>query len=47
MDRLRAFHVLDPRGLLDFMGVFEESKADAGPLSSDEDIVQVFYYFWT
>ena len=47
MNRLRAFHVLDPRGLLDFIGVFEERKDDVESISCNEDIIQVFSYFLT
>ena len=47
MIRLRGFHVLDPRGLLDFIGVFEERKDNVESISCDEDIIQVFSYFLT
>lgn len=39
-DRMRGFHVLDPRGLLDFIGVFQEKKDNGSSSQSDDDIIQ-------
>ncbi|KAH7441486.1 hypothetical protein KP509_03G040100 [Ceratopteris richardii] len=37
--RVRGFQVLDPRGLLDFIGVFHEKKEN-GFLQSNDDMIQ-------
>jgi hypothetical protein len=36
--RVRAFHVLDPRGLLDVIGVFHESRDDSSFAESQRDL---------
>lgn len=37
--RVRAFHVLDPRGLLDVIGVFHESRDGSSFAESQRDLV--------
>eukprot|EP00250_Pteridium_aquilinum_P028279 c36890_g1_i1 orf=68-1228(+) len=39
-DRMRGFHVLDPRGLLDFIGVFREKKDNGSSSPSDDGTIQ-------
>lgn len=39
-NRMRAFHVLDPRGLLDFIGVFQETRDDGCTAVSNDVNIQ-------